>query len=63
MEKLDRAQKMLNFGASKPKVRGTRPPAPPPGGSVPVDTKQFQFMSSIHFTLMTFAPLYNPIFS
>ena len=42
MEKLNRAQKMLNFGASKPRVKGGR--APSPHGSVPVvSTECFEF--------------------
>ena len=33
MEKLDRAQKMFNFGAPQPGIRGAGPP--PPLGSAP----------------------------
>ena len=34
MEKLNRAQKMLNFGASKPRVKGgARAPGAPPGSA------------------------------
>ena len=33
MEKLNRAQKMLNFGASKPRVKGGQGPQGPPGST------------------------------
>ena len=34
MEKLNRAQKMLNFGGSKPRVKGgARAPGPSPGSA------------------------------
>ena len=36
VEKLNRAQEMLNFGASKPRVRGGPGPPGPPPGSAPV---------------------------
>ena len=47
MEKLNRAQKMLNFGASKPRVKGGPGPPGPPLDPHLIFMVYFLFVSNI----------------